>query len=53
MKEDNNSYNEISQSISKAVEEVINKSIEESLNKPIFEFVATYDAGRFTRYIGG
>lgn len=43
---------EIIEQIQKTVEQSINKSLEESLNKPIFEFVATYDAGSFTRRIG-
>lgn len=44
---------EIQNLIQKAVEDAINKSIDDNLNKPIYEFVATYDAGSFTRYIGG
>lgn len=37
--------------ISKAVEQM-EKAIIDGINKPIYEFVATYDAGRLTRYIG-
>lgn len=42
--------------LQKEIQEAIKKSLqgrlEENLNKPIYEFVGTYDAGRFTRYIG-
>jgi len=39
--------------IQKAIQEAIEKSIDNSYdhNKPIYEFVATYDAGTFVRYI--
>lgn len=41
--------------LQKLIQEAVQKSIDHSkddiLNKPIFEFVATYDAGTFTRYI--
>ena len=44
---------EIQDLIHKAIEDStdIDKLIEKA-NKPIYEFVATYDAGIFTRYIG-
>lgn len=37
--------------IQEAVQKSIDRNIDDVLNKPIFEFVATYDAGTFTRYI--
>lgn len=39
--------------IQKAIQEAVEKCINNSndLNKPIYEFVATYDAGTFVRYI--
>lgn len=46
---------DIQEQISKAIEQSINKmqdGIIDNINKPIYEFVATYDAGTFTRYIG-
>ncbi len=41
--------------IQKSVQEAIEKSTNNpnNFNKPIYEFVATYDAGSLTRYIGG
>ena len=47
---------DIQEQISKAINESINKmkdGIVDDINKPIYEFVATYDAGTLTRYIGG
>lgn len=46
---------DIQEQIFKAIEESIDKmkdGIIDDINKPIYEFVATYDAGRHTRYIG-
>lgn len=43
---------DIQKQIQEILERSLNKTLEGSLNKPIYEFVATYDAGSFTRYIG-
>ena len=43
---------DLQKAIQKPIEESLQSSLEESLNKPIYEFVATYDAGSFTKYIG-
>lgn len=44
---------EIQIEIEEAVEKSSQSRLKETLEKPIYEFVATYDAGTFTRYIGG
>lgn len=45
---------DIQKQIQEALEENINKpkALEENINKPIYEFVATYDVGPLTKYIG-
>ena len=42
------------QEVQKAIQKAIEESIKNDFNpnKPIFEFVATYDAGTLTKYIG-
>lgn len=44
---------EIQIEIEEAVEKSLQSRLKENLDKPIYESVATYDAGTFTRYIGG
>ncbi len=44
---------EIQIEIGEAVEKALQSRLKENSDKPIYEFVATYDAGIFTRYIGG
>lgn len=34
------------------IQKQIQEALEENINKPIYEFVATYDVGPLTKYIG-
>lgn len=43
---------DLQKEIQEAIEKSLQSRLEENLNKPIYEFVGTYDAGRFTRYMG-
>ncbi|MCI8273437.1 MAG: hypothetical protein HFJ55_05090 [Clostridia bacterium] len=43
---------DLQKEIQEAIEKSLQGRLEENLNKPIYEFVGTYDAGRFTKYIG-
>lgn len=42
---------DLKKAIQEAVRSITDKTIND-INKPIFEFVATYDAGSLTKYIG-
>ncbi len=43
---------DLQKEIREALEKSLQGRLEENLNKPIYEFVGTFDAGTFTRYIG-